>query len=192
MSIAEHAHAVISDVQSQRGPGVQALSGGCRGRRSSVFEQPSVGEGRVSTAKPLTKAARRDFPLLPHSRPHDYPPSLRTFSALLNRFHDHPDAVLRILTLQHELATVDDAAPPHRRPPAVTPARCCACTLTLIDQRPGAVQCPSAAYLHPPSALHARPRPTLLTHDTPTHHGDPASIFAGHRQRGRQDGDGAD
>lgn len=52
--------------------------------------------------KPLTKAGRRDFPLLPHSRPHDYPPSLRTLAAaLLPIPRPSDDVVLRIPTLQH-------------------------------------------------------------------------------------------
>lgn len=105
---------------------------------------------------------------MPHSRPHDYPPSLRTLSALLNRFHDLPDdVVLRILT----------PAAPRSQPSTTsinritrlgTPARCCACTLTLIHQRPGAVQ-----RAHPQPTYTTRQRstpapPTLLHHTTTT------------------------
>jgi hypothetical protein len=50
-----------SDAQAQHGAGAQVVTGSCPGCRSSVFEQRSVGEGRVSTAKPLTKAGRCDF-----------------------------------------------------------------------------------------------------------------------------------
>ena len=121
----------------------------------------------MSTAKPLTKAGRCDFPLLPHSRPHDYPPSLRTLSALLNRFHDHPDdVVLRILTLQHRARNSRRRLNIKHRTPAVTPDRCCAYTLTLIDQRPGAVQYQFATYLPTPSTLHARLRRLSFTTTT--------------------------
>jgi hypothetical protein len=62
------------DAQWVYGPDGQAVA---QAVAAGVEQQRSVGEGRVSTAKPLTKAARCDFPLwlLPHSRPHDYPPS---------------------------------------------------------------------------------------------------------------------